>query len=157
MQGEQQEATPLTERRRPLCSLVWPACLTAPTAGQVRQYGSRKSACRSRMAACPRTALQSRSFRSRTRLASTHFNRPHGEIPLAVFVIDFSPPFRTQVRTVRVLFGSFCRSFCSSRRAMVVARRSSVGSALGVGRVVNVRDLRAAISSSINEPEDVEL
>jgi hypothetical protein len=41
-------------------------------------------------------------------------------------------------------------AFAPRRRAMIFRRRSSVGLTLGFGKVVNVRDLRAFIASSIS-------
>jgi hypothetical protein len=55
-----------------------------------------------------------------------------------------------EVRTARVWLGSLTRHFCSLRRAMMLARRSIVGFVPILGRVVNVRDLRAVILSSIS-------
>ena len=57
------------------------------------------------------------------------------------------PSFFVQVRTVRTYLGSFSRSFCSSKRAMMFDRRSSVGFGTIFGIVVNVRDLRALMFS----------
>ena len=57
------------------------------------------------------------------------------------------PSFFVQVRTVRTYLGSFSRSFCSSKRAMMFDRRSSVGFGTIFGIVVNIRDLRALMFS----------